>query len=95
MNGTMVLDPKGPWVQVELSFDKKKDGSPYTIALPDDYRPQEKPYKAVSVVKDPEGEYSYGDVIILPTHVLREIELVDSVFHLVERNHVMAVVRSE
>ena len=65
------------------------------IELPDDYQPAEKPYKAVSVVRDPEGEYKYGDVVVLPTHIIREIELSNNKFHLVERNHIMAVVRAE
>ena len=90
----MILDTKTPWIQVELSFDKEEE-NPYSIALPDDYRPAEKPYKAVSVVRDPEDEYKYGDAIVLPTHVVREIELSGNVFHLVERNHIMAGVRAE
>ena len=94
MSSTMVLDPRAPWIQVELSFDKKRD-TPYSIELPEDYEMPEKPYKAVSIVSDPEGEYSHGDVIVLPTHVIREIELSANKFHLVERNHIMAVVRAE
>lgn len=90
----MTLEPKGPWIQVELSFDKEEE-NPYSIALPEDYRPTEKPYKAVSVVSDPCGEYAYGDVVVLPTHIIREIELSGNKLHLVERNHIMAVVRAE
>ena len=90
----MILDTKTPWIQVELSFDKEEE-NPYSIALPADYRPAEKPYKAVSIVRDPEGEYKHGDVVVLPTHIIREIELSTNKFHLVERNHIMAVVRAE
>ena len=90
----MILEPKTPWVQVEMSFDKSEE-SPYMIELPEDYRPAEKPYKAVSVINDPNGEYAYGDVVVLPTHIVREIELSGNKFHLVERNHIMAVVRAE
>ena len=90
----MILDTKTPWIQVELSFDKEEK-NPYSIELPDDYRPAEKPYKAVSIVRDPEGEYKHGDVVVLPTHIIREIELSTNKFHLVERNHIMAVVRAE
>ena len=90
----MILDTKTPWIQVELSFDKEEE-NPYSIALPDDYRPAEKPYKAVSIVRDPEGEYKHGDDVVLPTHINREIELSTNKFHLVERSHIMAVVRAE
>ena len=30
----MILEPKTPWVQVEMSFDNKEE-SPYMIELPD------------------------------------------------------------
>ena len=93
MESEMILHPKNKWIQVELCFDEKEEGAEKSlIALPDDYKPAEKPYKAVSVIGDPEGEYKYGDVLVLPTHIIREIELREHKFHLVERNHVMAVV---
>ena len=89
----MVLDPKNNWIQVDLSFDKKEEEVEKSIiALPDDYKPAQKPFKAVSVATDPEGEYQHGDVIVVPTHVVREIEIRDNAFHLIERNHIMAVV---
>ena len=89
----MIIHPKNKWIQVEFSFDKKGEVPETTlVALPDDYKAVEQPYKAVSAVRDPEGEYNYGDILVLPTHIVREIELSDYKFHLVERNHVMAVV---
>ena len=89
----LVLDPKNSWIQVELSFDKKEEEIEKSlIALPEDYKPAEKPYKAVSVKVDPKDEYRYGDIIIVPSHIIREIEIRDNTFHLIERNHVMAVV---
>ena len=89
----MVLDPKNSWIQVELSFDKKEEEIEKSLsALPEDYKPAEKPYKAVSVKVDPKDEYRYGDIIIVPSHIIREIEIRDNTFHLIERNHVMAVV---
>ena len=87
----MILDPKNNWIQVELSFDKKeKEVS--LIALPEDYKPAEDPYKAVSVKVDPKEEYRYGDVVVVPTHIIRDIKIRDNTFHLVERSHIMAVV---
>ena len=87
----MVLDPKNNWIQVELSFDKKEE-EVSLIALPDDYKPAENPHKAVSVKVDPMDVYKYGDVVIVPAHVIRDIEIRDNTFHLIERNHIMAVV---
>ena len=62
----MVLDPKNNWIQVDLSFDKKEEEVEKSIiALPDDYKPAQKPFKAVSVATDPEGQYQHGDVIVV------------------------------
>ena len=92
----MKLDPKGNWIQVDLAFDRKEEEADEAlVALPDDYKPVEKPYKAVCVNKDPQLEYKHGDVVVVPTHIIREIEIRQGKFHLVERNHVMAVVSAE
>jgi co-chaperonin GroES (HSP10) len=90
----MILDPKNSWIEVDLSFDEK-EAQESLIALPEDYKPVEKPYKAVSMKRDPQDEYKFGDILIIPTHIIREIEIRDNKFYLVERNHVMAVVESE
>ena len=41
---------------------------------------------------DPKEEYQHGDVIVVPTHVIREIEIRDNTFCLIERAHVMATI---
>ena len=87
----MKLDPKNNWIEVELSFDEKEEQESL-IALPEDYKPAEKPYKAVSMKNDPQGDYKFGDILIVPTHDIREIEIRDNKFYLVERAQVMAVV---
>ena len=95
MEFTMVLEPRNKWIEVELSFDNNEQQQQSIIALPDDYRPSEKPYKAVSVIRDPDEEYKNGDVIVTPTHVIQEIEIDKNKFYLVERNYIMATVRRE
>ena len=66
----MVLEPKNSWIEIDLSFDKKEKKEESIIALPEDYRPAQKPFKAVSVVLDPHEEYKHGDVVVVPTHVV-------------------------
>ena len=87
----MVLEPKNSWIEIDLSFDKKKKRGEHYCS-PEDYRPAQKPFKAVSVVLDPHEEYKHGDVVVVPTHVVQEIEIVDNKFYLVERNYIMASV---
>ena len=88
----MVLEPKNNWIEVELSFDKvEEEAEKSLLVLPEDYKPAEKPYKAVSVKADPQGDYKCADVIVVPTHVIREIQIRENKFFLIERNHVMGV----
>ena len=92
----MKLNPKNDWVQVTPALDKKEEEFEKSlVALPEDYKPVEKPYKAVSVIKDSlTGAKSYkaGDIVVVPTHVIREIEIRDNKFYLFERNHIIAAV---
>jgi len=92
----MKLSPKNDWVQVTPALDKKEEENEKSlVALPEDYRPMERPYKAVSVIKDSltgAKGYKVGDAVVVPTHVIREVEIRDNKFYLVERNHIMAVV---
>ena len=93
MEVKMKIEPKGNWIWVTQPFVEKEEES--LIALPEDWKPAEKPYKAISVQKDPEGEYNYGDIIVVPTHIIREIEIRKNKFYLVERSHVLAEVLPE
>ena len=92
----MKLEPKGNWIQVDSAVDNKGgEMESALVALPDDYKPAEKSYKAVSVAEDPQQEYKEGDIVVVPTHIIREVEIRDNKFYLVERNHIMAVVSAE
>ena len=51
----MKLKPKNNWIEVSLAFDKaEEEYEKSLVALPEDYKPLEKPYKTVSVVSDPD-----------------------------------------
>ena len=92
----MKLSPKNECDHVDLAFDhKEEEYEKSLVALPEDYRPLEKPYKVVSVIKDSLAgpkRYKSGDAVVVPTHVIREVEIRDNKFYLIERNHIMAVV---
>ena len=84
------LEPKHNWIQIDISFDKERDEKTGIVLLPEDYKPSESPYKAVSVETDPREEYKYGDVVIVPAHIIREVDIREFKFYLIERNHIMA-----
>jgi len=86
----MVLDPKNNWIQVDPSFGEDERGEESLIALPEDYKPIERPYRAVFVKVDPRLEYKHGDIVVVPAHIIREVDIRDGTFHLIERSHIMA-----
>ena len=89
----MRLEPKDNWVEVVVPEEK---GGESIVVLPEDYKPTQNPYKVVLVVTDPSPEgYKGGDKVVVPTHIIREIEVEGTKFHLVERQHIMARIRNK
>ena len=84
----MKVEPKLKWIHVEPSFEKKEKDE--LILLPEGFRPAEDEYRVVTVIADPEGEYEHGDVVVVPSHIIREVKIAENVFYFAERNHVMA-----
>ena len=89
----MKLEPKRNWISVELSETADKEEEVFVL-LPDDYKPEQSPHRTVVVKTDPQGEYSAGCLIVVPTHVVHEVKVRNKRFHLVERNFVMAQIES-
>jgi len=87
----MRIEPKRNWISVDPSSADEEEGEVFVL-LPEDYKPEQNPHKAVVVVNDPQGEYAAGSLIVVPTHVVHEVKVRTESFHLVERNFVMAMV---
>tara|TARA_R110002012_G_scaffold231724_1_gene404414 strand:- start:263 stop:529 length:267 start_codon:yes stop_codon:yes gene_type:complete len=87
----MKLEPKRNWISISIPEEKQEE-SEVMVLLPEDYKPTQNPHRTVAVVEDPQGEYDSGTLIIVPTHVVREVKVKSESFYLVERNFVMAAV---
>ena len=88
----MRLEPKRNWISVDLSEGPETEEEVFVL-LPDDYKPEQNPHRMVVVRTDPQGEYTTGSLIIVPTHVVHEVKVKNKSFHLVERNFVIAQVK--
>jgi hypothetical protein len=90
----MKLIPNSKWVHIEMLPEDGEEEE--VVLLPEGYKP-ESVYKAVRIVSDLSGEYSCDDVVILPSHMIRKVEVnlpgKFSVFHLAEKNHIMALLK--
>tara|TARA_R100001129_G_C5296027_1_gene241109 strand:+ start:920 stop:1198 length:279 start_codon:yes stop_codon:yes gene_type:complete len=87
----MRLEPKRNWISVKIPESKKEENE-VVVLLPEDYKAKQSAFQCVEVIKDPQAEYDQGVTIIVPTQTLREVEIENNKFLLVERNFVMAQV---
>jgi hypothetical protein len=88
------IEPKNNWILVEIvnKAEEKKEES--VVLLPEDYKKPESPYSVARVLDDPESVYQDCDVVI-PTHIIRNIQIESETFYLIERSHIMALIRKE
>ena len=91
----MNLKPIGSWILVEaVKAPEEKQES--VVLLPEDYKKPDNPYTVVRVIEDlvriTGREWKKDDLLLVPTHVIRNILIGTKVFSLIERNHVMAKV---
>ena len=84
----MKIKPENNWILVEIVDVKQEQES--MVLLPEDYKKIENPYKVVNVLEDSKSEYS--GKLVVPTHIIRDIQVGSEIFHLIERNHIMATV---
>ena len=84
----MNIVPVNNWVHVSV---EQKHEEATVVLLPDDYKRTENPYKVVKVLTTCDS-YSEGDLVIVPTHTIQDIEVLGETTYLVLQNHIMAVV---
>ncbi len=87
----MNVIPVNNWVHVSVEQEQQEDTM---VLLPDDYKRAESPYKVVRVVYPRDG-YNEGDLVVVPTHTIQDIEVRGETIYLVLQNHIMALVREE
>lgn len=86
----MRIIPRNNWVHVDLENVEAECES--LVLLPEDYKKNEPHYSVVSI-KFPLAEYSVGDLVIVPTHIIQDIEVKGEMIHLIQSNHIMAIVQ--
>jgi len=67
------------------------------VLLPDDYRAQDSVH-AVGTIKESDAcsaEYSEGDAVVFPRHLLQEFVFKGETFYLVLENHILCSIEGE
>lgn len=88
------LSPRNNYLLVE-QLDVKVQEQKHAFVLPTDYKEKEKPYKVVRVIEDSTDNYFAETLVLVPTHMLEEVELDGVKHYLITQNHVIAVVQEE
>ncbi len=88
----MYLKPRGNWILVARRKSPSTEEET-VVLLPEDYKKPDNPYSVVKVAEDSSLiEWSYGDMLLVPTHIIRAIVIDDQTFLMIEKNHIMAKV---
>ena len=89
------LSPRNKYLLVEQLAVKVETQQQHAFVLPTDYKEKEKPYKVVRVIEDSTEKYEPESLILVPTHMLEEIQLDNQTHYLIQENHVLATVTKE
>ena len=89
------LSPRNKYLLVESTDVKVVEQPERAFLLPEDYKQKDKPYKVVRVIEDSTEQYEPESLILVPTHMLEEIELDGEKHYLIQENYVLATVTKE
>jgi len=89
------LSPRNKYLLVESTDVKVVEQPERAFLLPEDYKQKDKPHKVVRVIEDSTQQYEPESLILVPTHMLEEIELDGEKHYLIQENYVLATVTKE
>lgn len=93
----MIVQPENNWILVEVVKvpEEKKESM---VLLPEDFKTKESPYSVVRVIRDSTNKaasFKKDELLVVPTHIVRDVQVKSYTFSLIERNHIMASMREE
>ena len=84
-NNYLLIEP------VEVTEEKPQQA----FLLPTDYKEKEKPYKVMRVIEDSTEKYEPESLILVPSHMIEEVEIESQKHYLIPQNYVIATVTQE
>ena len=84
-----MLFPLNRHLVVEPILEQRKDSG---VLVPDDYKTEESAYILVTLSRShPESDLIPGSKLVVPTHVVEEINFFGEKYHIVLENHVVGL----
>jgi|TARA_R110000772_G_scaffold20091_1_gene55859 co-chaperonin GroES (HSP10) len=84
-----MLYPVNRFLVVEVMAEQKKESG---ILVPDDYKQDRSVYSLVTLLKaGPESEFKFGSKLVVPTHMVEELNIFGEKHCVVLENHVVGI----
>jgi len=89
----MNITPQNRHLLIEVPNETEDEGAPATFLLPEGYEMPKSEHVKVKVLDDSACSLSLGSHVVVPRHMIQEVDIGDTTFHLVQENYVLASVK--
>ena len=88
----MNITPQNRHLLIEGLDETEDGGKPSTFVLPEGYEKPKSEHVKVKVLDGSACSLPFGSHVVVPRHMIQEIDLGDTIFNLVQENYVLASV---
>ena len=88
----MNITPQNRHILIEVPDENEDDGKPSAFLLPEGYEKPKSEHIKVKVLDDSACSFPLGSHVVVPRHMIQEIDIGDTTFNLVQENYVLATV---
>ena len=88
----MNITPQNRHLLIEVQDEIEDDSKPAAFLLPEGYEKPKSEHVKVKVLDDSACSLSFGPHVVVPRHMIQEINIGATTFNLVQENYVLATV---
>jgi len=88
----MNITPQNRHLLIEIPSEAEEDDNAPAFLLPEGYEKPKSEHVKVKVLDDSACSLSFGSHVVVPRHMIQEIDIGDTTFNLVQENYVLATV---
>jgi hypothetical protein len=86
----MKITPQNRHLLIEVPNETEDDVSPAAFLLPEGYEKPKSEHIKVKVLDGSACSFPLGSHVVVPRHMIQEIDIGDKTFNLVQENYVLA-----
>ena len=88
----MNITPQNRHLLIEAPVEPEDDGKPPAFLLPEGYEKPKSEHVKVKVLDDSACSLPLGTHVVVPRHMIQEIDIGETKFNLIQENYVLASV---